>query len=102
MLDVFSEPVQVALVGLIGGILLGLAARIGRFCTLGAIEDLSFMAKTLFVCGCGESPLVSPSSGRLLCPPAGCSIYNKHFISPEVGTLWPISSEDWCLATEWP
>ena len=27
------------LVGLGGGILLGLAARMGRFCTLGAIED---------------------------------------------------------------
>ena len=47
MLDVFSEPVQVALVGLIGGILLGLAARIGRFCTLGAIEDLFYGENTL-------------------------------------------------------
>jgi hypothetical protein len=40
MLDFFSEPTLVALIGLLGGILLGLAARIGRFCTLGAIEDL--------------------------------------------------------------
>lgn len=47
MFDVISEPVMVALVGLFGGILLGLAARIGRFCTLGAIEDLYY----------GESPL---------------------------------------------
>ena len=31
-----------ALVGLIGGILLGLAARMGRFCTLGAIEDATY------------------------------------------------------------
>jgi uncharacterized protein len=29
----------VALIGLLGGIVLGLAARMGRFCTLGAIED---------------------------------------------------------------
>jgi hypothetical protein len=42
-----SEPVLVALVGLFGGLLLGLAARIGRFCTLGAIEDLYY----------GENPL---------------------------------------------
>lgn len=28
--------------GLLGGILLGLAARLGRFCTLGAIEDLLY------------------------------------------------------------
>ena len=31
-----------ALVGLGGGILLGLAARMGRFCTLGAIEDAAY------------------------------------------------------------
>tara|TARA_R110002094_G_scaffold89971_19_gene92696 strand:+ start:5793 stop:6848 length:1056 start_codon:yes stop_codon:yes gene_type:complete len=47
MLDFFSEPVLVASVGLIGGILLGLAARIGRFCTLGAIEDLFYGENTL-------------------------------------------------------
>ncbi|WP_299558183.1 YeeE/YedE family protein [uncultured Sulfitobacter sp.] len=42
MFDVFSESALVALVGLAGGILLGLAARMGRFCTLGAIEDLYY------------------------------------------------------------
>ena len=47
MLDLFSEPVLVALVGLVGGIALGLAARIGRFCTLGAIEDLFYGENTL-------------------------------------------------------
>lgn len=47
MLDVISEPVLVALVGFVGGILLGLAARIGRFCTLGAIEDLYYGENTL-------------------------------------------------------
>lgn len=46
MLNLVSEPVAVAFVGLVGGILLGLAARMGRFCTLGAIEDLYY----------GESP----------------------------------------------
>ena len=39
MLDALGEANTAALVGLIGGIALGLAARIGRFCTLGAIED---------------------------------------------------------------
>ncbi|MCL3880829.1 YeeE/YedE family protein [Marivita sp. GX14005] len=39
MLDTIPEPLLVALVGLFGGTLLGLAARLGRFCTLGAIED---------------------------------------------------------------
>ncbi|MCX7560381.1 YeeE/YedE family protein [Sulfitobacter sp. F26204] len=47
MLDLFSEPVLVALLGMIGGIALGLAARIGRFCTLGAIEDLYYGENTL-------------------------------------------------------
>ncbi len=39
MLDLLGEANTVALIGLLGGIALGLAARIGRFCTLGAIED---------------------------------------------------------------
>lgn len=39
MLDVFGETNAAALVGLLGGVMLGLAARMGRFCTLGAIED---------------------------------------------------------------
>ncbi|MGB3246509.1 MAG: YeeE/YedE family protein [Sulfitobacter sp.] len=47
MLDVLSEPALVAIVGLLGGVLLGLAARIGRFCTLGAIEDLYYGENTL-------------------------------------------------------
>ncbi len=42
MLDSLSEGALVALIGLAGGILLGLAARLGRFCTLGAIEDLLY------------------------------------------------------------
>lgn len=45
--DVISDAGLVALVGMFGGLLLGLAARIGRFCTLGAIEDLYY----------GENPL---------------------------------------------
>lgn len=38
-MDSISDELLVALAGFAGGIVLGLAARIGRFCTLGAIED---------------------------------------------------------------
>jgi len=34
-----TDASLMALVGLAGGVMLGLAARLGRFCTLGAIED---------------------------------------------------------------
>lgn len=42
MLEYLSEAQAVALIGLAGGLALGLAARVGRFCTLGAIEDLLY------------------------------------------------------------
>lgn len=37
-----SDAALVALIGLGSGLLLGLAARLGRFCTLGAIEDMLY------------------------------------------------------------
>lgn len=39
MIDLVGEPGLAALIGLVGGMVLGLAARIARFCSLGAIED---------------------------------------------------------------
>lgn len=39
MLDAWGDANVAAAIGLFGGVLLGLAARLGRFCTLGAIED---------------------------------------------------------------
>ena len=42
MLDYLGEANLAALIGLIGGIALGVAARVGRFCTLGAIEDILY------------------------------------------------------------
>jgi len=39
MFDSISDAALMALIGLVGGAVLGLAARLGRFCTLGAIED---------------------------------------------------------------
>jgi uncharacterized protein len=44
MLELLGEANMAALIGLGGGIALGLAARIGRFCTLGAIEDCLYGA----------------------------------------------------------
>jgi uncharacterized membrane protein YedE/YeeE len=42
MLDAWGDGNVAALAGAFGGILLGLAARLGRFCTLGAIEDHAY------------------------------------------------------------
>ena len=44
MLELLGEANTAALIGLTGGVALGLAARIGRFCTLGAIEDVLYGA----------------------------------------------------------
>lgn len=46
-MEMLSEPVLVALIGLGSGVLLGLAARLGRFCTLGAIEDYFYSSSDL-------------------------------------------------------
>ena len=42
MIETLGEANTAALIGLFGGIFLGLAARLGRFCTLGAIEDFLY------------------------------------------------------------
>ena len=42
MSELLPETSLVAFVGLFGGIILGLAARLGRFCTLGALEDMYY------------------------------------------------------------
>ncbi len=41
-----ADATLVALCGVLGGIALGLAARLGRFCTLGAIEDALYGGST--------------------------------------------------------
>jgi hypothetical protein len=41
-MDTLSTEVLSALVGLIGGLVLGLAARLGDFCTLGALESAAY------------------------------------------------------------
>ncbi len=42
MLDLLGESWTITLLGLAGGIVLGLAARLGRLCTLGMIEDVHY------------------------------------------------------------
>ncbi|CUI81401.1 YeeE/YedE family protein [Cognatishimia activa] len=42
MLETIGEANFAAIIGLFGGLILGLAARVGRFCTLGAIEDFQY------------------------------------------------------------
>lgn len=42
MIELLGQPLTAALLGGLGGVLLGLAARLGRFCTLGAIEDMLY------------------------------------------------------------
>lgn len=44
MIETIGEANIAALIGLLGGLALGLAARVGRFCTLGAIEDALYGA----------------------------------------------------------
>ena len=46
MLDYLGDPLAIALIGAFGGVLLGLAARMGRFCSLGAIEDALYGGDT--------------------------------------------------------
>jgi len=47
MLEYVSEEWLLALIGLAGGVVLGLAAQLGRFCTLGAIEDYLYQDSSL-------------------------------------------------------
>lgn len=46
MLEYLGDAWAMTLVGLFGGVLLGLAARLGRFCTMGAIEDMLYGGST--------------------------------------------------------
>ena len=47
MTGVISDATTFALIGLLGGAVLGLAARLGRFCTLGAIEDYVYQSNSV-------------------------------------------------------
>ncbi|GGO56771.1 hypothetical protein SAMN05444398_105218 [Roseovarius pacificus] len=47
MFEFLTDNTLVALIGAASGILLGLAARMGRFCTMGAIEDMLYGSSTV-------------------------------------------------------
>ncbi|WP_281968774.1 YeeE/YedE family protein [Roseovarius nanhaiticus] len=47
MISALSETVLLALIGFGGGVILGLAARLGRFCTLGGIEDFLYSGNSV-------------------------------------------------------
>ncbi len=47
MFDSIADTTLVALIGLAGGVILGLAARLGRFCTLGAVEDMLYQGSSV-------------------------------------------------------
>lgn len=85
------DPFLVALVGGAGGIVLGLAARLGRFCTLGAIEDLLYQGSSLrlrmwlmamAVAGLGVFSLMA-----LGLMPLGRTIYHMSPFSPLAAAL---------------
>ncbi len=46
MIDTIPDAMMLVLFGLFGGVVLGLAARLGRFCTLGAIEDYLYQGNS--------------------------------------------------------
>ncbi len=47
MFEGIADTTLAALAGLFGGVMLGLAARLGRFCTLGAIEDMLYQRSSV-------------------------------------------------------
>ena len=47
MFDSIADTTLAAAAGLFSGLLLGLAARLGRFCTLGAVEDLLYQRSSV-------------------------------------------------------
>ncbi|MEE9388765.1 MAG: YeeE/YedE family protein [Paracoccaceae bacterium] len=47
MFDTIADTTIAALIGLFGGMLIGIASRMGRFCTLGAIEDMLYQHNTV-------------------------------------------------------
>ena len=46
-MEVLTETTLVALIGFAGGIALGLASRVGRFCTMGAVEDMMYQGSSI-------------------------------------------------------
>ena len=81
MLQLISEHHLVALTGLAGGLLLGLAARMGRFCTLGAIEDALYGGSTLRLRMWGVALGVAICGSFALAAGGMLSMENVHYLS---------------------
>lgn len=91
MLDNLSDAALLALFGFLGGVVLGLAARLGRFCTLGAIEDMLYQGSdsrlrmwilAIGIAGLGTFGLIAM---RALDPAQ--SIYHQAPWSPAYGII---------------
>ena len=121
-MEAWPTSVLIALAGFAGGVILGLAARLGRFCTLSAIEDAIFSAMTFDACACGRWRSRSPSpvlvcSRRTLASwtsnhrsttgfrfnpvgmdrrAASCSALAWRFAAPAVTALWRASAAATC------
>lgn len=82
MLDIIGEPMAVVLIGLIGGIALGLAARLGRLCTLGMIEDVhygrDFGRMWMWVTALGTAMIVNFGADALGYVDLPSTIYLQH------------------------
>jgi len=100
MLETIGYANMAALIGLTGGILLGLAARFGRFCTLGAIEDWLYghddTRMRMWAVAIGVAVIGSFSLMALGLFDAETTAYLAR-----AGTLWPRSRVGWSSAMGW-
>lgn len=89
-----------AFVGLAGGIVLGLAARLGEFCTLGALETAIYGKDQtrLRIWGIVLAVAVLGTQFGAL---AGLIDLGAAPIMQLPGILWPRSLAGWCSAMAW-
>jgi uncharacterized membrane protein YedE/YeeE len=91
MLDGFSDGTLAALFGATGGLVLGLAARLGRFCTLGAIEDVLYQGSDIrlrmWVLAIGVAGLASFGLAAAGWLDLGRTVYNLAPFSPFASIL---------------
>ena len=91
MLDGISDTGLLALFGAFGGIVLGLAARLGRFCTLGAIEDFIYQGSQtrlrMWILAIGVAGLGAFSLAATGALDPGQSIYHIAGWSPVFGII---------------
>ena len=89
MIDQVGAPVMVALIGFGGGLMLGLAARLGRFCTLGAIEDLLYASSDTRIRMWGVAIGVAVTGSFALIGLGGLDVGRTLYLGQ---TWWPAAS----------